>query len=268
MAIQAMSTACTGLSALSQDIDVTANNLANVNTVGFKGSRANFEDLLYQHQEIPGTLNSQNVTKPMGLSVGLGTRISGTQVLFSQGPAITTGRPLDIQIDGEGFFQVNTGSDVGGGVGYTRAGNLFTNRDGELVLGNSSGLRLAPPISVPIDATSIDIGKDGKVSVLLPGSTTPQEVGQIQLARFVNPAGLEQVGGNIFLATAASGDATVGNPGEDGLGPISSGFLEGSNVEAVKELVSLIKTQRAFELNSQVITTSNEMLQTITRLKQ
>lgn len=266
MAIQAMHTAATGLSALSTGIDVIANNLANVNTKGFKATRANFEDLFYQERQMAGAANYEGIAKPTGLFVGLGTQVSNTQMLFEQGSLEQTGRTTDLAISGNGFFQVQIYEDVGGGIGYTRAGNFEVNRDGELVLNNGAGFRLEPGIQVPMNFSKLNIGDDGQVTAIIDGEA--QEVGRVELVRFTNPQGLEPIGGNIFISTEASGDPIVGEPGSDGLGVIRSGFLENSNVDAVRELVDLIKAQRSFELNSKVITTGNEMLQTVTHLKQ
>jgi flagellar basal-body rod protein FlgG len=268
--LRALYSSATGMKAQEFVIDVTANNLANVNTIAFKKSRVNFEDLLYQQIEMAGGRNAQGVTRPAGTEVGLGTRVSNTQILFSQGPLVNSERNLDTAIDGDGFFKVRIFDEINGGIGYTRAGNFFKNRDGELVIGSSNGFRLDPPITVPtnVDPNNITILSDGRVLVQGPEDTEPQEVGQIQLSRFVNPEGLEQIGGNVYIETDASGEAIESNPGTQGLGVLISGFLEQSNVDAVKELVGLIKTQRAFELNSKVITTSNEMLQVVTSLKQ
>jgi len=267
MSILAMHTATTGLGALNTEIDVIANNLANVNTYGFKGSRANFEDLLYQHLEPAGGLNSQGVAKPVGTAVGLGVKISNTQRLFTQGSPVETGVDTDMYIQGDGFFRVQTLEDIGGGYAYTRAGNFFVNLDGELVLGNTDGHRLDPPVQVPDGYTNVTIGLDGVVRAVGPGETTTEDVGQIQLFRFPNPAGLAAQGMNLFTETDASGEAVGANPGTEGLGTLLGGFLETSNVDAVTQLVNLIRAQRAFELNSQVITTGNEMLQTVTHLK-
>jgi len=266
MAIIALHSASTGLSALSTELDVLANNLANVNNVGFKRSRVNFEDLLYLEKAQPGVLNAEGDRRPNGISVGLGTRVSGTQLEFTQGSPIPTGNPLDLSIDGVGFFQVNVG-DLGDGIAYTRAGNFMLNADGDIVLGNSDGRRLEPPINVPAEFTSIDVAADGTVSVKLSGQAEPQVVGRLELAAFVNPAGLEQIGGDLFLETAASGPAIRGEPADGQFGRILSNFLEGSNVDPIKELVSLIKTQRAFEMNSQSIQAADEALQVVSNLR-
>lgn len=267
MSIQAMYTAQTGLTALSDEIDITANNLANVNTTGFKRSRANFEDLFYLEMQRAEATNGTGISKPAGTYIGLGTQISNTQLIFTQGSAIGTDSSTDMMIMGNGLFRVRTSEDIGGGLAYTRSGNFFPNRDGQLVLGNSDGYLLEPPITIPPEATNVQIQTDGTVQVFLPGQTQPQIVGQILLYRFSNQAGLASYGSNVLTATEASGQAIEGAPGTNGLGQIRSNYLEASNVDAVKELVALIKTQRAFELNSQVITAGNEMLQTITRLR-
>jgi len=267
MAIVALHSAATGLSSLSTEIDVIANNLANVNTTGFKSSRVNFEDLMYLHRAQPGVENANGDAKPAGIQVGLGTRISNTQLDFTQGAPIETGRDLDVYIDGPGFFQVDILEEQGNGIGYTRSGNFFVNRDGEVVLGNSDGPRLEPPINVPQDTTSITVTADGRVLAFQDDAIEPTEVGQFELANFVNPAGLKPIGGNIFIETAGSGPPIEGVPGEANFGSILQSFLENSNVEPVKELVSLIKTQRAFELNSQTIQAADEALQVVGNLR-
>jgi len=264
-----MTTAATGLEALSSKMDVIANNLANVNTVGYKRSRANFEDLLYQIRRQPGTENSLGDVTPAGIQIGTGVNLSSTQLMLDAGNIDTTERQLDIAIQGDGFFQLAVFPDMGqNGIGYTRAGNFFINKDGELVLGNSNGFRLDPTITIPENATSIAIGTDGKVQVTTPDDVTPQEVGQIQLARFANPAGLIARGQNVFSESAASGPPTTGNPSEEGFGSMLQGSLEMSNVEPVRELIDLIQTQRSFELNSQAIKASDEMLRVISTLRQ
>ena len=267
MAVTALHSAATGLSALSTEIDIIANNLANVNTTGFKSSRANFEDLLYQEKAQPGVENANGDMSPAGLFVGLGTRISNTQFDFATGSPVDTGRELDLMIDGNGLFQVSILEEIGDGVGYTRAGNFFVNRDGDLVLGNSDGPRLEPPITVPADTLSIEVSSDGTVSVFLPAQVEPSNIGQIQLASFINPNGLKSIGGNLYVESAASGPPIQGNPGEGTLGTILQSFLESSNVDPVKELVQLIKTQRAFEMNSQSIQAADEALQVIGNLR-
>lgn len=267
MAILALNSAATGLSAQQLALDVIANNLANSNTNGFKSSRANFQDLLYVEMAPPGTENINGDRRPIGLYVGLGVKVSGTKIDFMQGPAQPTDRELDIMIEGTGFFQVQIDDDLGDGIGYTRAGNFTLNQDGEIVLATDQGRRLIPEITIPENATAISISTDGVVSVTLPGQVDPVVLDTIQLATFINPCGLKQIGENIYLPSAASGDPLVGDPLEDGRGALQQGFLEGSNVEPVKELVDLIRTQRAFELNSQSIQAADEVLQEINNLR-
>ncbi|MEX0652912.1 MAG: flagellar basal-body rod protein FlgG [Phycisphaeraceae bacterium] len=267
MAITALHSASTGLSALSTGLDVISNNLANINTKGFKGSRVNFEDLIYQEKAQPGVENANGDERPTGIYVGLGTRVSGTQIDFEQGDFVETGRPLDLAVEGNGFFQVNILEEQGTGIGYTRAGNFFVNPDGDVVLGNADGPRLEPPINVPAETLKVQITNDGTVFAQVPGQVDPVEVGQVELAGFVNPAGLKAIGGNLYTETAASGPAIVGAPGEGQFGTIIQGFLEGSNVNPVTELVELIKTQRAFELNSQSIQAADEALQVVSNLR-
>ena len=268
MAIVALHSASTGLSALSTSLDVTANNLANVNTDGFKASRVNFQDLFYLEQAQPGVENANGDERPTGLYVGLGTKVSGTQLDFRQGTAQNTGRELDVMIEGNGFFQVLVEDDLGeGGVAYTRAGNFALNSEGEIVMANDQGRRLLPNIQIPPDATGIEILTDGTLLVSIAGQAEPDELDVIQLATFVNPAGLKQVGENLYVQTAASGDPAVGDPLEGGRGGLRQRFVEGSNVDPVTELVNLIRTQRAFEMNSQSIQAADEALQTIGRLR-
>ena len=266
MAVLALHSATTGLNALSTELDVIANNLANVNTTAFKTQRVNFEDLIYQQKKQPGVENATGDYNPAGLQVGLGTQISNTQYNFEQGSAIPTGRELDVFVEGDGFFELQILSEQGGGVGYTRAGNFFTNRDGELVLGNSQGPRLQPGITIPDDALNVSISADGSVNVSNPDGSV-SNVGQIQLNTFVNMEGLKSIGGNVYVSTEASGPAIPGNPGEGSLGTLLQGSLENSNVDPVTELVSLIKTQRAFEMNSQTIQAADEVLQVVGNLR-
>ncbi len=267
MALLALHSASTALSALSTELDVIANNLANVNTDGFKGSRVNFQDLLYEEKAQPGTENINGDQRPTGTYVGLGTMISGTQLDFRQGSEQLTERELDVTIAGDGFFQVQVEDELGEGLAYTRAGNFALNRDSEIVMANSQGRRLSPPVQVPEFATGVAISEDGRVFATISGSNDTQEVGQIDIAIFVNPAGLRSVGENLYVPSAASGEAQVGQPAEGGRGRLKQGVLEGSNVDPVTELVGLIKTQRAFELNSQSIQAADEVLQTVGRLR-
>jgi flagellar basal-body rod protein FlgG len=267
MAVIALSTAATGLSAQATNLDIIANNLANSNTPGYKASRVNFQDLIYQERKLPGVENRQGLRNPIGLYVGLGVRVAGTQLDFQQGAAMQTNRNLDLLIDGRGFFQVEIEDDIGDGIGYTRAGNFTINEDGEMVLATDQGRRLVPPLTIPEDATLVAIGTDGIVSAQLPGQIDPTVIGTIELATFVNPTGLRQIGENLYVTSAASGDPTVGDPGEDGRGVLRQGFLEGSNVDPVTELVSLIRTQRAFEFNSQAMRAADEALSQVGTLR-
>ncbi|MCA9285500.1 MAG: flagellar basal-body rod protein FlgG [Phycisphaerales bacterium] len=266
MAFIALNTSATGLSALSTSLDVIANNLANVNTVGFKQSRVNFEDLLYIERAQPGGENALGQERPIGLSVGLGVQVSGTQLNFQEGPAQQTGMPLDLLIEGEGFFQVEIDPEIGDGIGYTRAGNFTLNSQGEIVLANAQGNRLHPDITVPEDALTVQVNTDGSVWITTTGSIDQQQIGTLEISRFINPSGLQQIGDTLFVPTSASGEPINGEPGQAGLGLIHQGFLEGSNVDPVVELVNLIRTQRAFELNSQAIQATNETLQNISNL--
>lgn len=266
MAVNALHAAATGMNALSTELDVISNNLANVNTNGFKASRVNFEDLFYLQKRQPGLESGAETTPPAGLQVGLGTRISNTQYDFSGGSLTQSAGDFDMAITGDGFFQVEILEEFGGGIGYTRAGNFFTNRDRELVLGNSDGPRLADGITIPEDAVGIEISSSGIISATLPDNST-QEVGQIELHSFVNKAGLKSIGGNIYVESEISGPPNQGIPGEGVLGTIKHRHLETSNVSPVNELVSLIKTQRAFEMNSQTIQAADELLQTVGNLR-
>lgn len=253
--------------ALSTQIDVIANNLANVETTGFKSSRVNFEDLMYLVLKQPGITNAEGQVSPAGTFVGLGVKISNTQLNLAQGSLERTDRPLDVGIEGRGFFRVQILDTIGDGTAYTRNGNFFVNRDGELVLGNKDGLRLVPPINIPPDATEITVSLDGAVYVQRAQTTVPQQVGQFQLYQFVNPNGLNILGGSLYQETVASGPPVQSDPGENGAGETLQGFLESSNVDPVRELVALIKTQRAFELNSQSIQTADAALQTVANLR-
>lgn len=267
MAITALNSAATGLRALSTRIDVVANNLANAETTAFKRSRVNFEDLMYLGLKQPGTTSGNGEVAPAGIFVGLGTKISNTQLDLEQGSMENTGRQLDVGIQGTGFFKVKILDTVGEGVGYTRNGNFFVNNQNELVLGMGDGYKLLPPITIPQGATDISISQDGVIQCVKPGQNAKTQVGQLQLSSFVNPQGLSLLGGSIYVPTDSSGPAIDNKPGENGTGTILQGFLEGSNVDPVKELVTLIKTQRSFELNSQSIQTADQALQTIGNLR-
>jgi flagellar basal-body rod protein FlgG len=246
----------TGLDAQQTQMAVTANNLANVNTNGFKKSRAVFDDLLYQNVTQVGAATSQNTQSPSGLQLGTGVRVVATEKSYSQGSLDNTGNNLDLAIQGRGFFQVLRPD---GTIGYTRDGSFQINQQGQLV--NSSGYPLQPTITLPAGAQSITIGSDGTVSAQLPGQTTTTTIGTLQLADFINPAGLQDVGGNLALETQASGTAQTANPGLNGLGTIVQGSVESSNVNVVEELVNMIETQRAYEMNSKAVETTDQMMQ-------
>ena len=259
--LRAFSTAATGMTAQQMIVDAIANNLANLNTKGFKRSQVDFQDLIYVKLQEPGQEVAAGVTAPTGFEIGSGVRPASTVKVFTQGELENTGQALDLAIEGDGFFQVTT---PGGATRYTRDGTFRTNADGDLV--TSSGYALEPAISIPADWRSISIGKDGTVSVVAGASSTPSVVGTITLVRFANPAGLSSEGGNLLAETPASGTPTTATAGTSGLGTIQQGFLEGSNVQMVTELVNLIKAQRAYEINSRAIRAGDEMLTTATRL--
>lgn len=267
MAIIALNAAATGLRALSTRIDVIANNLANAETTAFKRSRANFEDLMYLTQKQPGSANADGDLSPAGIQVGLGVRLSNTQIDTEQGALESTGRPFDVAISGPGFFRVKVADGIGDGFGYTRNGNFFVNNQNQLVLGMGDGYKLDPTIEVPQDTKEINISQAGQITVLRAGQTAKETIGQIQLYQFVNPQGLQILGGSLYQTTDSSGEALEGVPGENGTGSLQQSFLEASNVDPVKELVTLIKTQRSFELNSQSIQTADQALQTIGNLR-
>lgn len=260
--MRALWTAATGMLAKQLNMDVIANNLANLNTAGFKKSRVDFQDLMYQTLRTSGTTVAEGAKVPVGIQVGLGTRPAAVQRMFSQGDFVQTENPLDLVIEGDGFFQVLLPD---GGVVYTRDGAFKVDSQGRIV--TSDGSPLEPELVIPPEALNISIGRDGTVSVLLAGETEPQEIGKIELARFVNPAGLAGIGRNLFRSTAASGEPITGTPGLDGFGTISQGFLEMSNVKVVEEMVNMIIAQRAYEVNSKAIQTSDDMLSIANNLK-
>ena len=253
--MRALFTSATGMTAQQLNIDTTANNLANVNTAGFKRSRVDFQDLLYQTPRMPGAPTAQGVDAPTGTQVGSGVRAASTQRIFSQGDFQQTDNPLDLVIEGDGFFQVLRGD---GSTAYTRAGSFRKDANGRVV--NPDGYAVQPEISIPAETVNISIGTDGVVSVTLAGNNTPQQVGTIELARFANPAGLNAIGRNLFLPTAASGTAITGAPGSQGFGTLSQGFIEMSNVKVVEEMVNLIIGQRAYEAGSKAVQSADEML--------
>lgn len=253
---QALWIAKTGLDAQQTRMSIIANNLANVNTTGYKYSRPVFNDLLYQTIRQPGAQSSQNTEIPSGLMIGTGVRTMSTQKFYSQGNIIQTENPLDIGITGNGFFEILMPD---GSTSYTRDGTFQLDSQGQMV--TSNGFILQPAVTVPANTISMTIGEDGVISALVAGSTTPTQIGSLQLADFINPAGLQPIGDNLLKETAASGSPTLGTPGLTGLGRTVQGSLESSNVNVVEELVNMIETQRAYEMNSKAISTSDQMLQ-------
>ncbi|MDD9946756.1 MAG: flagellar basal-body rod protein FlgG [Myxococcales bacterium] len=257
--LKALNTAATGMIAQQTNVDVVANNMANVNTTGFRRSRAEFQDLVYQTVRAPGGKTSDGQSLPTGIQIGQGTRTISTEHMHMQGAMKQTSNPLDMAIEGDGFFKVTR---PGGEVAYTRAGNFKTDADGRLV--TVDGYPVEPAIVVPPDTTSITITGDGVISVTLAGQTASQEVGQMTLANFANPGGLRAIGRQMFLPTDASGEPIEGVPGQEGIGTISQASLEGSNVQVVNEMIDLIASQRAYELNQKVITAADDMLRKVT----
>lgn len=257
---RALWTAAAGMAVQQTNLDVISNNLANVNTTGFKKSRAEFQDLLYQTVNAPGTASSASTNLPSGVQIGLGAKTAAVKRMFVQGDFKNTGNSLDVIIAGDGFFKV---TKADGTLVYTRDGAFQVNESGNLV--TNQGFLLDPPIVIPPDAKGVTIGADGTVSVQQPDNTTAQ-VGTIELARFVNPGGLQSLGNNLYAPTVASGDALLGSAGKEGFGELQQGFLETSNVEIVNELVDMITAQRAYELNSRAIRASDEMLQQVAQL--
>ncbi|AZT83692.1 flagellar basal-body rod protein FlgG [Marinobacter sp. NP-4(2019)] len=249
----------TGLSAMDTKMSTISNNLANVNTTGFKRDRAVFQDLLYQVNRQPGGMSTENSELPSGLQLGTGVRVVGTTKQFSQGNLEVTEQPLDMAVNGRGFLQVLLPD---GQVAYTRDGQFQLNSDGDIV--NPDGYTLEPNINVPENATNITIGKDGTVTAVVDDQAAPVNLGEITLVDFINPQGLQAIGNNLYKETNASGDPAEGEPGIGGLGTIEQGAIEASNVEVVEELVSMITTQRAYEMNSKVVSATDQMLQFIT----
>ncbi len=259
---RALYTAASGMTAQQMNLDNVANNLANSSTAGFRRRRLQFEDLLYQNLIMPGAAATQQTTIAAGLQVGLGTRAAASEIIQLQGDFSATGNPLDLTIQGTGFFQVTLPS---GELAYTRSGAFQLDAQGNVV--TADGNPLTPSIAVPPNATSVTVGSDGTVTVTTPGQTSAQQVGSIQLASFPNPGGLNSVGQNLFLATTASGDPIVGTPGgSEGLGTIEQGYLEQSNVDVVEEFVQMILAQRSYEASSRVVQAADEMLQQLNNL--
>ncbi len=253
---QSLWVAKTGLDAQQTRMSVVSNNLANVNTTGFKQDRAVFEDLLYQNVRQSGGNSSQDPILPSGMNLGTGVRVVATEKTFTQGSVNQTGNALDVAINGRGFFQI---LKPNGDLAYTRDGTFQLNDQGQLV--TSSGYTVQPGITIPDGAQSVTIGGDGTVSVKLAGQASPSQVGTLEISDFINPVGLQPIGENLYIETASSGTAQAGTPGQNGLGQIQQGALEGSNVNVVAELVNMIETQRAYEMNSKAISTSDQMMQ-------
>jgi flagellar basal-body rod protein FlgG len=252
------------MTAQQMNVDNIANNLANASTVGFKARRAQFQDLLYQNFVQPGAAAGAQTVVPSGLQIGLGTRTASNEISFAQGDFSATNNPLDMVIQGRGFFQVRRAD---GSLAYTRAGQFQLNKDGQVV--TSNGDTLEPAITIPAQAQAVTVATDGTVSFTQPGQTASQQAGQIQLANFANPAGLNSLGQNLFTPTDASGDPTVGLPGgQEGSGTLLQGYVEGSNVSVVQEFVNLIVSQRAYEANSKVVKAADEMYQQVNSMTQ
>ena len=264
MSIRALNTAASGMDAMQFRLDVIANNLANAQTTAFKTSRVNFEDLFYQNFKVPGLLNTQGRPTSVGMSVGLGSRVQSTELNMTPGSLTNTGGNLDLAIVGDGWFQVNDGTQIV----YTRAGNFTVNANGEVVLGSANqGRPLEPAITIPQGTTNISISSDGSVSILQQGQTQLTQIGQLQLAQFINNQGLLQLGDNLYAQTVGSGTPQVNTPGQNGVGTIQQQFLEASNVEPVTELVNMIATQRTFELNSQAVQVADQAWQLVNNLR-
>jgi flagellar basal-body rod protein FlgG len=261
--MQALQTAATGMAAQALNVDVISNNIANMNTVGFKRQSAVFEDLLYQTQEQPGVQSSdQGNIVPTGVQIGVGVKAGSVYRITGQGTLTNTGNPLDLAINGAGYFQVLLPT---GELAYTRAGNFSANAQGQIV--TQDGYLVQPTIQIPQNATNITVSQEGQVQVTTPGNTTPTVIGQLQIASFFNEAGLEADGNNLYSESAASGPATLANPGTPGYGVTMQGFTEASNVDAVSEITNLIVAQRAYEMNSKVVTTADQMLSTAVNTK-
>src|SRR6266851_4875444 len=257
--IRALYSAASGMTAQQLNVDTIAHNLANANTNGFKARRTQFKDLLYQSFIQPGAAAGSQTIIPSGLQIGLGTRLASNEIIFTQGNFQQTDNPLDLVIQGKGFFQIRRPT---GEIAYTRAGNFQLDRDGNLVTAN--GDPIEPQITIPAQSQSVTIASDGTVSYTQPGQTAAQVAGQIQLANFTNPGGLNSIGNNLFMPTDASGDPTVGNPGgQEGLGTLQQGYVEASNVSVVEEFINMITSQRAYEANTKVVKAADEMYQQV-----
>lgn len=260
--LRSLNTAATGMKAQQTNMDVSANNIANASTTGFKKSRAEFEDLMYQTVVEPGAATGQTSTSPTGVQVGMGVRTAAVSKDFEQGSTKITNNPFDLEIRGTGFFPVQTPN---GQIAYTRDGSFKKGPDGRIQ--DKNGNVLQPELVIPPNASGVEVSGDGKVQIVTDNSTQPQSIGQIQLVGFVNPAGLKSMGGNLFMPTASSGLPQQANPGQSGLGSLAQGQLETSNVNIVDEMVGMITTQRAYETNSKMIQASDQMLQAINNMR-
>jgi flagellar basal-body rod protein FlgG len=261
--MRALSIAASGMQAQQLNVDVISHNIANMNTTSYKRQRAEFQDMLYQNYERPGSTSSASgAILPLGIQIGVGVRADAVGRMTEQGGIASSGNPYDLAIDGRGYFQITLPS---GQTGYSRAGNFAVNAEGQLV--TSDGYAVEPSITVPQEATAIQITRDGIVEVTTANSPDPQQIGQLEIASFINPAGLEAIGDNMYLETPASGSPTTATPGSPGLGTVMQGYLELSNVNAVEEISALIVAQRAYEMNARVITAADEMMQSTTQLR-
>ena len=261
--MRALSIAASGMQAQQLNVDVISHNIANMNTTAYKRQRAEFQDLLYQNMDRPGsTSSSSGAILPLGIQLGVGVRADAVGRVTEQGGLTQTGNPYDMAINGRGFLQISLPS---GQTAYTRAGNLAVNAEGQIV--TADGYPVEPAISIPQEAVAMQVTRDGIVEVTMTGQTVPQQVGQLELATFINPAGLEAIGDNLYLETPASGAANVATPGSPGVGTLMQGYLELSNVNAVEEISQLIVAQRAYEMNARVITAADEMMQSTTQMR-
>jgi flagellar basal-body rod protein FlgG len=261
--MRALRIAATGMAAQQTNVEVISNNIANMNTVGYKAQRAEFEDLLYDNVQRPGAQSSDTGTVvPTGVQLGSGVKTASVYRILTQGAMTQTGNSLDVAINGRGYLQVQLPS---GDIAYTRAGNLSVNDQGQIV--TADGYQVLPQMTIPQNATAITISQSGQVQVSLPNQTAPQQVGQMQLATFFNEAGLEAIGDNLFLQSGSSGQPVIGNPNTTSFGYIQQGYTEASNVDPVNEISSLIVAQRAYEMNSKVVTSADQMLQTVSQMK-